>query len=1540
MGATMHLGHAARVVGVLILAWGSAAHAATVYWVGGTSADWSIGVPPAASNWADGAGAASSPPADDAAADIAGFNSVGYLNQPGVPAPRSVGGISVESASDPVTISGPGTLSIGGGVTVAGPNGLTINAPIAGAGLAKTGAGTLTVSAVCTYTGGTNIDGGTLKVVRVAAPAATVSYTFESGSTVTNSGLAGAAYDGTLWGNATVTAAPAGHGGGNAMTLPSSGNGGAYIGSATTGYAVGSGVYTASMWFYGLYDASGFRSALKGNHGVDDSGMYILWARDDQDITVYAGGFQEPSPPYSMQPYRGQAAWHMLTFVGDGSSTTVYLDGAQAGGPIPWVFKEGTPFPSICDIGGTALQPNRNFANYIDDVSIFSQALTPTQVQQLYSPSSLGLPSGTAVNLTASGAVLDLTEAVDQTIGSLAGVAGSSVTLGANTLIAGDASSTRFDGIISGAGGVTKQGAGTMTLGGANTHGGATAINAGAVQLAHADALQSSTVSVNVENGLTFAPGIGTFTVGGLAGRKAVALQDGGGGPVTLRVGNNNADTTFNGALSGAGGLTKVGSGILALSGTNTYGGPTKITSGTLQLRSDLAVYYSFDDAGGTAVANSGSAGAPYTGTLWGDASLAPGAGHGGGSAMQLPASGNGGIHIGDVAGYGVGSGVYTASLWFYGLYGPEGYRSAFKMSNADNDMYILSNDDNQIAYAWSGGFQTPTSPFSMKPYRGEAAWHMLTFVGDGSSTAVYFDGAPAGNAIPWVFRSNLGDVGGHPTIADRNFAQYIDDISVFNRALSAAEVAALYSGPGGGAIPSTSPVTVASGATLDVNNTTATIGPLGDDPDNGGGTVALGSGCLSVNNVDLSGNPVDSAFSGLITGDGGSLVKQGPGMLTLGGANTHSGATSVNAGVVRLAHSGALQSSTATVNVDNGLKFAPGIATFTLGGLAGPGAVALQDSDGNPIALQAGNNNASTTFSGALSGPGSLTKIGSGTLTLSGAVSGTVPSITVQAGKLALGADNVLSSPTMVELQGTTAAMDVGSYNNTVGGLKLTGGGTVAGAGALAIAGTVTATGDKGLIAADVAGSGIHEFHVGPASSTDRLIVSGAIGGGGIEKSGQGTLVLTGRNTYSGPTKITSGTLQLRGAPEDATAYYSFDRGVVGATVPNAANPGTFDGALQGGASIVAGDGPTGGKALRIGNNGTDVMSIGATPYVVGTGLPVSSMTGFTASAWFSGLYAPTFHNANANTLFKGSGPFGADPPALMWSDTQLLAQDSNVGLYKGLVGENGPLLFSGFSMGSLVGASEWHMLTVVASGADGGTATYYLDGLPAGNPITGVDFESDIGLVGNYTASLQNQAFAEKLADVSIFSRTLSAAEVAALYDGARGVARSIPSDSFVTVADGATLDINSTTAAIGPLGDDPVLGGGMVVLGSGRLTINSVDSSGNPVNSSFSGRIAGVGGSLVKTGAGTLTLGGSNTYTGGTSVDEGTLVVAEFGALPPGGSLSIGGSGPMALASGANTAVVSPSASAAVPEPGALTLLVVAAASLLVPTARRRR
>ena len=174
-----------------------------------------------------------------------------------------------------------------------------------------------------------------------------------------------------------------------------------------------------------------------------------------------------------------------------------------------------------------------------------------------------------------------------------------------------------FNGVISGAGALTKSSSGTLILGGANDYTGGVLINGG-------------TVKISADSGLGADPGSPTaasITLDGgtlqvtadmtLDSDRGITL---GAGDGTLKV-DDSRTLSYAGIITGANELTKAGAGTLVLTGVNTYTGPTTVSSGTLQgdttgLQGNIAV------VAGTVVAFDQAGDGTYSGVISGDGAL------------------------------------------------------------------------------------------------------------------------------------------------------------------------------------------------------------------------------------------------------------------------------------------------------------------------------------------------------------------------------------------------------------------------------------------------------------------------------------------------------------------------------------------------------------------------------------------------------------------------------------------------------------------------------------------------------------------------------------------------------------------------------------------------------------------------------------------------------------------------------------------------------------------------------------------------------
>jgi autotransporter-associated beta strand protein len=363
----------------------------------------------------------------------------------------------------------------------------------------------------------------------------------------------------------------------------------------------------------------------------------------------------------------------------------------------------------------------------------------------------------------------------------------------------------------------------------------------------------------------------------------------------------------------------------------------------------------------------------------------------------------------------------------------------------------------------------------------------------------------------------------------------------------------------------------------LDLNGFAETIGSLA-----GSGDVALGSGTL---NTGADGT--STTFSGVLSGAGGGLIKNGIGAFTLAGglANTYSGTTTVNAGSLLFDKSGGVSAIAGPLAIGDGLggsdadavtlladnPIASGFAVTvngsglldlggfaqTVGSLAGNGDVSLGSGT-----FTTGADDTSTTFSGAIGGTGGLTKIGAGALTLAGGAANTYsgpttvvagallldksPGVTAAAGPLFVGngnsspraaavaflADNQTADTTIVTIA-SDGLLDLADHWNTSGAVVVDGELLLGAGNGTLTAPTVTLSGGRlvgsGTLNADVVNGG----QVSPGDS------AGGAGAGSITISG----------TY---TQTAAGVLTI-----DVTGSKAYDQLSV-------AGPATLDGTLD----------------------------------------------------------------------------------------------------------------------------------------------------------------------------------------------------------------------------------------------------------------------------------------------------------------------------------------------------------------------------------------
>jgi len=384
-----------------------------------------------------------------------------------------------------------------------------------------------------------------------------------------------------------------------------------------------------------------------------------------------------------------------------------------------------------------------------------------------------------------------------------------------------------------------------------------------------------------------------------------------------------------------------------------------------------------------------------------------------------------------------------------------------------------------------------------------------------------------------------------------------------------------------------TSAVTVTSPGTLDIGGFNQQIGSLA-----GSGTVT-NSGVGSPAFLTV-GDTTSTGFSGVIQ-DGTSqisLFKQGSGTLSLSGANTYTGSTTIAAGTLALSGSGSIGASNRVILSNSSAIF--DISGSTVGGTT------IRDLSGvanSHVALGSNGllvSSAASTFNGIIQGTG-IFAVSGGFETLGGVNTYTGATLIGAGATLGLSGSGSIATSSLVSLLGAGATFQISD--------------TSAGATIKSLDG----------VAGSFVNLGTQRLTISNAANTFAGVIQGS---SGLTVTG-GTQTLTGTNTYSGTTLVNGGVLRVDGSIVSSS----------GVTVnANGALSGTgFVGntVIASGGTLAPGSGVPGAPGSFLTVQGNLAFQSGAL-YLVGLDPSASTRTQVTGTATLTGTAGASFLTGN----------------------------------------------------------------------------------------------------------------------------------------------------------------------------------------------------------------------------------------------------------------------------------------------------------------------
>jgi autotransporter-associated beta strand protein len=975
-----------------------------------------------------------------------------------------------------------------------------------------------------------------------------------------------------------------------------------------------------------VFSLGAFAASFLGSQHL---GATIIWKAGNDDnlnqITSWWTGEAGTTNPGSI----GTSDTLRFGGSGQGASRTLALGGNLAVGALRLDNQTGAPNYNVTINSGNTLTLNGN------------NDYTAGNAQGIV------LNSGTGGTLTINADIV--VGASQQWVTSRGLTIGGNVDLGsgiARTLTVNTATTTLplITGIISGTtGNFTKSGNGTLYLNQvANSFGGVVTVAGGSLKVAKLaigtsnSSIGSGSSAIVLNGGTLDYVGTTTDTTDrAIDMRAGAAISNNGaggqitftaanviqGGPAsarTLTLGGTNTNANTFGSVIGNSGtvanittLAKSGVGTWVLTGANTYTGSTTISQGILRVT-------------GSGVLGGAAGSTTDVSNIWFTSGNA-------GATLEFETSAN------------------------LGAAGQLRFRNTSGTPGTGGDLNYIGTTAQVVSKAiqCDTGVGVRLSSDSV----GGSVDFSGSWAASSSARPVYLGGTGTGaNTISGaIIGSTLTKVdAGTWTLSGAN--TYIGATTVSAGTLKAgvASVAGV-----SGAFGNNSALSLANAvdANIDLNGFNTQIGSL-----TGGGALG-GNVILGANTLTIGGNNSSpAAYAGIISGVGGAVTKSGNGILTLSGASTYTGATTISAGTLSVTGSQTGSAVSVTSAATLGGTGSVGVTTVASGGLLAPGV-------GGTGKLTTDN----LIFSGI------------GTITLGDFTNYTAAPAIAAAGLTANGA----ASSVTFNLGGTTAT------NGTYQLLSYTGG-SIGGTGAAAfVLGTKPSTGARQSQSLEDTGSALNWVVMGanavwtgvtssewstnaitasknwkldtdssitdyitgdialfndsandaapivnisvadvtPASmafsnATKDYTINGSFGiaAGALTKSGAGGLVINTANSFASGTTLTDGTITLG----TATALGSGSIALNGGSL--AINGQTIANAVVAGGGAVVGTGTIGGN---ITGTTLNYSTSGGTLTLIGTNTAAASIGALATLQVGSGNTTGTIGNvANSGSL------------------------------------------------------------------------------------------------------------------------------------------------------------------------------------------------------------------------------------------------------------------------------------------------------------------